>query len=135
MSNETNATELSVYEMMSKANAAFEAKDYATALPLYEKAAEQGDATAQFNLGIMYENGKGIAQDYSRACDWYEKAAEQGDAYAQNNLGIMYENGDGVAQDYDKAREWYEKAAENGCEEAKQVLSDWENKGANNSKA
>ncbi len=78
MSNETNATELSVYEMMSKANAAFEAKDYATALPLYEKAAEQGDADAQNNLGCMYYNGDGVAQDYNKAREWYEKAAENG---------------------------------------------------------
>ena len=76
--------------------------------------AEQGDAEAQFNLGLKYENGQGVAQDYTKAVYWYTKAAEQGHVWAQNNLGLMYDNGQGVAQDYTKAVYWYTKSAEQG---------------------
>jgi len=80
----------------------------------YEKAAAKGDASAMFNLGVLYHNGQGVAQDYAKAREWYEKAAAKGDASAMFNLGVLCENGFGVAQDYAKAREWYEKAAAKG---------------------
>ncbi|HIF93894.1 MAG TPA: sel1 repeat family protein [Myxococcales bacterium] len=47
------------------------------------EAAEQGDADAQNNLGVMYANGYGVAENYAEAVKWYRKAAEQGDASAQ----------------------------------------------------
>jgi len=53
-------------------------------------AAEQGYPDAQYNLGVMYENGQGIAKDEAQAVAWYRKAAEQGFAPAQFNLGVMY---------------------------------------------
>merc|ERR1712070_375363 len=77
----------------------------------YEKSAKQGNPGAQFNLGVMYYEGKGVSQDYSAARKWYVKAAEQGNALAQYNLGFMYSEGKGVTQDYTKAQEWYEKSA------------------------
>ena len=89
-------------------------QDYAKARQWYEKAAAQGYAEAQYNLGVMYNNGKGVRQDYVKARKWYEKAAAQGVAEAQFNLGILYYNGRGVRQDYVKARQWYEKAAAQG---------------------
>ena len=76
--------------------------------------AEQGNASAQFNLGKMYEFGQGVPQDDAKAVEWYRKAAEQGYASAQKNLGVMYEFGQGVPQDDTKAVEWYRKAAEQG---------------------
>ena len=61
------------------------------------QAAEQGNATAQYNLGVMYTNGQeGVRQDYAQAVHWYRKAAEQGDVDAQVNLGWLYDNGQGV---------------------------------------
>ncbi len=99
-----------------------EIKDYLTAFSYYEMAAEQGNPTAQFNLGYFYKNGLGVEQDYKKAKEWYEKAAEQGDTFAQNNLGKLYENGLGVEQDYKKAKEWYEKAAEQGNASAQNNL-------------
>jgi TPR repeat protein len=78
---------------------AYRAGDYETALHEFRLLAEQGDAGAQYNLGVMYDNGRGVIQDYAEAMDWYRLAAEQGDALAQNNLGVMYANGDGVIQD------------------------------------
>ena len=68
-------------------------KDEYEAVKWFRKAAEQGDATAQFNLGIMYYNGQGVTQDDSEAVRWLRKAAEQGDANvktaANNALKIL----------------------------------------------
>ena len=80
------------------------------------QAAEQGNADAQFNLGVMYNNGQGVRQDYTQAVQWYRKAAEQGDAKAQYNLGAMYANGLGVRQNYKIAKEWFGKACDNGIQ-------------------
>ena len=73
----------------------------------------QGDATAQFNLGLMYAQGRGVAQDYAAAFNWYRKAADQGSVGAQNNLGVMYEQGKGVVQDYVQAHKWFNLAGAN----------------------
>ena len=88
----------------------------------YTKAAEQGDAAAQFNLGICYDFGEGVEQDMQKAVEWYTKAAEQGNAKAQFNLGGCYKDGEGVEQDKQKAVEWYTKAAEQGYESAKDMV-------------
>ena len=58
--------------------------------------AEQGVAAAQYNLGVMYDNGKGVPENDVEAVKWFRKAAEKGYAYAQFNLGNMYANGEGV---------------------------------------
>ena len=76
------------------------------------QAAEQGNAQAQFNLGVMYDQGQGVRQDDAQAAQWFRKAVEQGVAEAQYNLGVMYANGKGVHQDYAQAVQWYRKAAE-----------------------
>jgi uncharacterized protein len=78
------------------------------------KLAEQGDVNAQYKLGSMYLNGKGVAEDATEAVKWYRKAAEQGVAIAQFLLGCMYANGEGVAEDATEAVKWYRKAAEQG---------------------
>jgi TPR repeat protein len=84
----------------------------------YRRAADQGYAVAQFNLGRMYDNPylgvPGVGQDYVEAAKWYRKAADQNFAPAQFNLGVMYDIGEGVAQDYVEAAKWYRKAAEQG---------------------
>ena len=87
---------------------------YAEALSLYQQLAEQGDAKAQFKLGIMYELGQCVTQDYTQAVYWYRKAAEQGNANAQYNLALRYQAGQGVTQDHIQAAYWYRKAAEQG---------------------
>ena len=76
--------------------------------------AEQGDADAQRNLGIMYFEGEGIPQDITQGVYWLSKAAEQGDAEVQIFLGIMYAKGIHVPQDYKKSIDWLTKAAEQG---------------------
>ena len=60
--------------------------DFATALRQWTPLAKQGDAVAQFNLGLMYRNGNGVPQDYKTAAKWYKIAAEQEDADAQSSL-------------------------------------------------
>ena len=54
------------------------------------QAAEQGNAAAQFNLGVMYYQRQGVTQNYQHAFAWFQKAANQGYALAQYNLGVMY---------------------------------------------
>ncbi|KAA6208016.1 tetratricopeptide repeat protein [Avibacterium paragallinarum] len=93
---------------------AAERGNFATALQLWKPLAEQGNASAQSNLALMYRKGQGVKQDYFQAVKWYQKAAEQGDASAQNNLGIMYRLGKGVKQDDNLAKMWAGKACENG---------------------
>ncbi len=91
--------------------AAYQRGDYATALRDWRPLAEQGNANAQFFLGLMYGNGLGVPQDYAKAQQWWRKAAGQGDATAQFNLGFMYSNGRGVPQDYAQAHMWFNLAA------------------------
>ncbi len=90
---------------------AYERGDYVVALKEWRPLAEQGNTSAQNNLGVMYAEGRGVPQDYAEAVRWYRLAAEQGDAGAQNNLGIMYDTGEGVTQDNVQAHMWYNLAA------------------------
>ena len=69
-----------------------DASDFRQTLQL----AEQGNAEAQFSLGLMYDNGQGVRQDYAEAFRWYRKAAEQGLVQAQTDLGNGYAQGQGV---------------------------------------
>ena len=85
---------------------------------LFRKGAEQGSAEAQFNIGLMYDNGQGVTEDRKEAAKWYLKSAQQGYASAQINLGKLYIKGDGVPYDYQQAVKWFSKAAEQGSEEA-----------------
>lgn len=96
--------------------------NYKTAAAWYEKAALQGDITAQCNMGYMYAQGLGVPKDYEKAVYWYQKAADQGSPEGQNSLGIMYEYGYGVAKDKAQAIVWYSKAVEQGHYGAQQRL-------------
>ena len=66
-------------------------KDYSEAVKWYRKAAEQGDAEAQNNLGQMYRNGYGVSKDYSEAVKWFRKSARQGREAAKDNLRALNE--------------------------------------------
>ena len=79
-----------------------------------KKRAEQGNARAQFSLGLCYYWGTSVPQDYAEAAKWYRKAAEQGNADAQCSLGVCYGVGYGVGMDQAEAATWYRKAAEQG---------------------
>jgi hypothetical protein len=96
--------------------------DYATALRLWRPLAEQGHATAQNSLGVLYAGGQGVPKDAAAAVKWFRLAAEQGYAGGQNNLGMMYANGQGVPQDSAEADKWFRLAAEQGLAEAQYNL-------------
>ena len=76
--------------------------------------AEQGDTEAQFLIGAMYSQGRGVPQDDAEAVRWFRLAADQGDARAQFALGGMYADGRGVPQDDTEAVRWFRLAAEQG---------------------
>jgi len=80
--------------------------------------AEQGDAVAQYNLGLMSASGRGVPEDDVEAVRWYRLAADQGYATAQYNLGNRYANGEGVPEDDLLAYMWWNLAAAQGNETA-----------------
>ena len=90
-----SGTKHSHYPILGRCSASYENGDYATALREWEPLAEQGNVSAQYNLGQMYRRGQGVPQNYKTAVKWYRLAAEQGYASAQFNLGLMYDIGKG----------------------------------------
>ena len=86
------------------------------ALKWFRKAADQGNAAAQYALGGCYQFGQ--SQDYTEAMEWYRKAAEQGFVPAQTALAGFYYKGRGVPTDHAEALKWYRKAAEGGNAQA-----------------
>jgi TPR repeat protein len=93
---------------------AVEQEDYMSAYQLFKGLAEQGNAEAQYNLAILYRQGKGVMQDQELALQWFQKAAKQGLASAEYYLGHLYDTGDSVNKDAAVAFDWYKKAAEKG---------------------
>ena len=89
-------------------------QDFACAFHWLREAANDGDAAAQNNLGLMYLNGQGVLPNPQTAVKWFRQAAEQEDTGAQFNLALSYETGRGVDQDYTVAAEWYRRAADGG---------------------
>ena len=94
-------------------------QNFKEAVQWYQKAADQGLASAQYSLGLAYYDGQGVQQDFKEAVTWYRKAANQGDAKAQYKLGVMYDNGEGVLEDNVTAYAWWNIAAANGGKSAK----------------
>jgi hypothetical protein len=84
--------------------------------------AERGDAISQYELALLYYQGKGITRDYGEALHWYREAADQGNAKAEYGLGYMYDQGEGVAQDCSEALRLYRKSADAGDERAQYAL-------------
>ena len=113
-------------------------RDAAETARWYRKAAGQGHVKAQYNLGVIYDRGYGLAAyevtesrpirpldsfpDPGGAAPWYRKAADQGHAKAQYSLGVLYDRGDGVSQDLVQAAIWYRKAADRGHAKAQYNL-------------
>ncbi len=97
---------------------AFLAGDFAPALREWTPLAKQGNADAEYYLGVLYANAYGVLQDNTEAVKWYRLAAKQGYALAQINLGTMYAAGQGVPQDFRKAYMWLYLSAANGQSEA-----------------
>ncbi len=108
---------------------AFICRYYTIEYPTYDKAKNQNDAAAQFELGRRYYSGRtsagrygGHEQDYKEAVKWWLLAAEQGHADAQYGLGLCYKNGSGVDKDLSEAFKWWLLAAEQGYADAQYGL-------------
>jgi len=87
-----------------------------------EEKAARGDVAALYNLGLMYEQGYGVAQDKCRAACYYRQAAEKGQVDAQYRLGCLYYRGQGLPKDLKEAAEWYASAANQDCSPAQAAL-------------
>jgi localization factor PodJL len=74
----------------------------------------RGDATAQYELGVRFAEGRGIPQDFKGAAEWFERAAKQGLAPAQFRLAVLQEKGTGVPKDLQSARRLYLAAGQAG---------------------
>ena len=104
---------------LADADAAFKAKDYATAAGIWRVFADKGNAEAQFKLGRACEMGLGVSLSMTDAMSWYQKAADQGNADAEYQLGDAFKWGkNGTAKDPQEALKWYRKAAEGGSDHA-----------------
>ena len=91
-------------------------EQYTQAMLWYRKAADAGNAMAQFAIGNMYELGDcGLTQDMNQAVYWYRKSAEQGCAFAQYSMAIHYINDE---KNYAEGAIWLRKAAEQGHDKA-----------------
>jgi len=93
---------------------AYRAKEYAKAAELWRPLAEQGNAVAQYQLGTLYMEGKGVERDDATAFMWMQRAADQGDANAQYNVGASYMEGLGVQKNEAEAARWFGRAANQG---------------------
>jgi TPR repeat protein len=96
--------------------------DYAKAYQLMLVDAEKGNAVAQTNVGLMFNDGLGVPQDEKKAVWWYQLAADKGYPRAQYYLGTMLEAGLGVPQDYKEAAKNYRLAAGQGYVKAQFAL-------------
>ena len=106
-------TEVSAQDY-KKGYEAYNIGNYDTAMKEWKPLAEQGYASAQFNLGVMYQYGEGVLKDYVKAVKWYRLSAEQGDAAGQFSLGNMYSKGNGVIKDKaERVRLWRLSAEQN----------------------
>ena len=116
-------------EFLAKAKAEKEKEERARkekeALEKLIKAAEQGDANAQYELGnLCLVGGDFVSKDVKKASEWFGKAAEQGNPDAQYELGSLYKQGTGISQDDAKANKWFKKAAKQGNKRAKNFLAE-----------
>lgn len=87
------------------------------------RAAENGDAEAQYKLGNAYLAGEEIENNPAEAARWYRRAADQGFASAQCDLGVLYSIGNGVQKNDAEAKSWFQKAAKQGNQTAAFNLS------------
>ena len=100
--------------------------DYRRAFTVLKPLAHRGNAIAQFNVGLMYDEGKGVPQSFALAFKWYARAAENGLAQAQYTLGYNYRWGRGVKQNVVRAHKWLNIAASSGVRHADQERYDEE---------
>ncbi len=93
-------------------------------LPDIEARAEKGEPQAQFTLGVLYANGRGVKPNPGKAVEWLSRAASQDIGEAMTLLGWMYANGHGVASSAKKARDYFQKGARRGDSDAQCSLAE-----------
>lgn len=93
---------------------AYRAREFAKAAELWRPLADQGVAVAQYRLGILYAEGKGVEQNDATAFTWMQRAAAQGNADAQYDIGASYFGGIGVEKSEKEAAKWFLRAANQG---------------------
>jgi TPR repeat protein len=108
-------------EPLEDGTAAYRRGDYAVALKLWRPLAELGNPEAQFNVGRLYAEGRGVPENAAEATRWYRLAAEQGQVRAQHALGLLYATGEDVPKDYVEAYAWWTVAAANGRQESRML--------------
>lgn len=101
-----------------------ESKDLGKAFYWYEQAAKSGDAYAQFRVGEMYEEGRGVERSYAKAMEWYLKSSDSGWGEPCYRIALMYKEGRGVEEDGVEADAWYSEAATRGHKKAQQYVED-----------
>jgi len=122
--SESIQNEKSIDSRLSEAHTFYENKDYTKAIQIWRSLADSGVSEAQLNLGIVYDNGEGVAKDPAQSAAWYLKAAKLGLADAQYNVGVDYLKGDGVKKDYDVGIKWITLAANQGFPDALAVMKE-----------
>ena len=88
----------------------------------YRKASKEGDAEAQYNLGVCYYNGEGVRQNRKKASRWWLRSAKQGNPKAQLEVALGYYHGENYPKDYVESVKWCRLAAEQGFAEAQYCL-------------
>jgi len=119
-------SQLGLMQLIGKAGLLADSK---AAKTLLERAAAQGDADAQFNLAVLFEEGRGVTQEAPAAARYYALAAAQGHLAAQTNLGLLYIEGRGVKRNLATAYQWIEAAASRGYAKASYALGVMEAEG------
>jgi uncharacterized protein len=94
--------------------AAYRDREFAKAFELWRPLAESGNRDAQYQLGTLYAEGRGVEQSDATAAAWFRKAADQGEQHAQYNLAVSYAEGLGVTKDDAEAAKWFRRAADQG---------------------
>jgi uncharacterized protein len=116
------ATIVAVAGQFEDALGAYQRRDYATSLRLFQSLADKGSARAMFYLGLMHDRGQGVSQNSNQAAVWFRRAAERGDVVSASSLASYYFSGDGVPQSYSEAIKWFSIAAKGGDAAAQSSL-------------
>ena len=111
-------------ELVEQGKNHIENENYTEAMACFQKAAEKGNAEAEYNIADLYLNGLGVEEDHETSAEWLKKSAEKDYPEAQNMLAVMYYGGVGVPQDYEKAAKWAKRAAAYDMVDAQYVLAD-----------
>ena len=110
-------------ELVEQGKKHLDNENYTEAMACFKKAADKGNAEAEYNIADLYWGGLGVEEDHETAAEWLKKAAENDYPEAQNALAALYYNGMGVPQDFEKAAKWAKKAADYDMAEAQYMLA------------